>query len=363
VRVRHLFATENPAGLTLDALALRFEVLPAFAGKIDVYTAAGLKPLAQGDNPGVTELVMTAARGGTVLSLAFAQPSAVKMEAFGTKRVLTVQLAKEPNLGPAPKEFVLTFSPISATAAKDVETAYAAVAKLFEERNWKEFPDRAKGFREQHPEAAEALKKLDGLDGQYQARLNDHKKQADQALQRAKDVVSNAEALTAAITAGEQLVADLKREWDNGTALAGHLDEVLVELNKLKSIPAKAKDELAARDLLDKAIKAMKPETRLWTIAKSYLATILNKYPDTKAAPEAKKLMIECDQAIAQEQAIADAETALLKAIRNDELNSRWEEVVRKIKTDPSFMKYGRDMKEATKHLEDAQAKLAGGDK
>ena len=359
VRLTYSFAA--PSELTLDSLALRLEVMPAFAGKIGAYTSGGRKPLAAGEHADVSELILSTARDDQPLVLAFAKPTTVKIEDFGDKKRLTLELAKRPSLGQAgPVDFTLTFASASATAARDLESEYAAIDRLFQDRNWKEFPGQAKAFRTRHPDAAELIRKLDGIEGQYMTRLNDGRKRADDAVKLAEGASDNVQALTTALDLGDKAIVDLKKEWVSGTALAPELDAAQTKLDGLRKKISDDREEQAAQDLLNKAIKAM--DQKFWTIAKSYLATIIQKYPKTKAADQARKLLVVCDDAIKQIEVIAGEEERILKAIRNEELNKRWAEVVRKIKSDPAFMKYGKEMKDVTKHLEEAEAHLKSTD-
>jgi pSer/pThr/pTyr-binding forkhead associated (FHA) protein/TolA-binding protein len=356
VRLQYSFSTPAKE-MTLDSLALRLEVEPAFAGKAEVFAGEERKALVAGDNAGVTELVLGGARGETVLSLAFSPPATVNLSE-GEKKRLTVFLAKSPSLSPAkPVDFTLTFGATSIGAAKKLEAEYAAVNKLFADKNWKEFPEQAKGFRAKHLDAAELLKKLDDLERQYQAKLADGQKQIDTLVKRAQSVKADEVLLTEACRQGTITLDALQGEWPTGTALDEALQAARMELARLQKIIIDTGKDKEAKVLLDKAIKAM--EAKLWTIAKSYLATVISKYPDSKYVPEAKKLMTACDEAIKQEQIIDDEEQNILKAIRNDELNSRWDDVIRKIETDRSYIKYGKEMKRATQHLDDAKAKKA----
>jgi hypothetical protein len=108
-----------------------------------------------------------------------------------------------------------------------------------------------------------------------------------------------------------------------------------------------------AQALLDKATKAM--DAKLWIIGKSYLTVLIAKYPDSKPAAQAKKMLETCEQQDDQRELIAAEEERILKAVRQSELNRQWDEVIRKIKGDPSYIRFGKQMTDVPKHLEEAE--------
>lgn len=358
VKLAYSFGTDS-VDLTLSRLELQFLVEPAFAARAEAYTADGRKPLAA-ENNGVTELILGGAKGELVLG--FAQPATVNIESVGQRKRLSILVAKEPSLGPAAtKDFVMTFGTISARAVGERQAAFAAVAKLFEDKTWKDFPERARQIREKYPTANEDVAKTAALETQYQAKFDDAERQVKAAVRRAQEAGTILEAWQTAYDQGKELLPRIKQEWNGAKSIDGKRDmtEILsaceVDLEMTKKSREAATREKAAKAALDRAqpfVAAKQPSA-----AKAFLKRVVDDFPGTEAAKIAEKQIEECDKMIAQQTYVDEQEQRLLKTIRNFELNNQWDRVVSTIENDAAYKKYSAEMKEITQHLEDARAK------
>jgi pSer/pThr/pTyr-binding forkhead associated (FHA) protein len=345
------YAFNSPGGeLTLDSLALRFTIEPAFAGKPEVYTSKGRKPFRRGTASGVQELLLRS--GEKELVFSFEQPATLAMTPRGEKRELEVLLAKSPSLGSTPIRFALELASRSARAIADRKAAFEQVFGLFEARKWSAFPAEAASARRRFPGAASQLARLDSLERKYAGLLAKARASADAAVRLAEEA-EGVEAWQVAYDSGKKRLNALKAEWA-GTSLAGHLDACLVKLEEGKTRLAAQARESEARKWLKRAESPMK--TKQWPLAEVYLKKVINDYGDTKAAADARKLLDFCAKNRQREALIISQEEALLRKIKNYELNKQYKEAIRIIEADEGYRKFGREMKEVQAKLEALRA-------
>lgn len=357
VRLRYGFSTDG-SELTLDSLQLRLDIEPAFAGKAEAFTAAGRKPFASGELPDVNEVLLHSARGDAVLALSFARPAAARMEDFGERKRLTVIMARSPSLGVAPREFAVAFAGASQAQARELEGEFARVTKLFEARNWKDFPAAAADFRARFPEAADKLREVGALEAQLKTRQDAARKAAGDAVKRAVDASDNLSAWQLAYDQGKKTLRELDEEWAGVGDLPGHFATCLVDLERTKKVIESAGQEKEAQETVEKGKKFM--DQRMWGPAIAYFSQAIAKYPETRAAASAKQLKKDCEDRQTQENYVAAEEQRILKEIHNFELNGQWDQAIRRIKADPSYIKYRADMKEVAAKLEELEAKAGG---
>jgi pSer/pThr/pTyr-binding forkhead associated (FHA) protein len=337
--------------LTLDDLALRFVIEPAFAGSPQIYTRGGKKTFNGGSAAGVSELVLTS--GNKELVLSFGTPASLTITPRGERKELLIQLARNPSLSSSPRTFALEFASRSARAAADKSAAFEAVFKLYDAEDWTRFPAAAERVRRRFPNAADELAKLTTMEKRHSQALTTARASADATVKLAQEAIGVA-AWRLAYDNGKKKLNRMKSKW-TGTPLAGHIDKCLVKLEEGKTRLAKTAREEEARKWLKRAGPPRKSGQLM--LERVYLRKVINDYGDTDAAKDAKKLLDFCESKLKRQTMILKEEQRILRKIKNYELNKQYQQAVRIIETDDSFRKYGAEMKELKEKLEDLKEK------
>jgi pSer/pThr/pTyr-binding forkhead associated (FHA) protein len=349
VALSYSFSTSGEE-LTLDRLALRFTVEPAFAAAPEVYTTEGRKPLERGLAEHVSEMILKSP--GKELVLSFGRPVTVGVEPRGERKELTIVLAQNPSLSTAPLGCSLELAASSARSVAERKSAFDAVQALFDGRNWRQLPQAARRARERFPEAADELARLTRIEAEFDRIRTDAQSGAERAVQLAERA-SSPEAHELAYAQGKEALARLQEEWA-GTPLDEQLRALGVRLEETLNKRKLQLREVEAQSWLEKA-KAPYNEKQ-WMLAEVYLKKVTTDYPGTQAAVSAKKLLDLCQQSRVREETIIKAEEDLLLKIRNYELNKQYAKAIEIIEKDNEFRRYGVEMKAVKRKLDELRA-------